>query len=232
MKKGNQMTWIDAIIKVLENTKNPMHYTKIWDVIRDKHYRECEPDSNPEIKVNINIQQNKDKIVPFGDRGYYILKKHLDANIKKYLEQNLPSQQSIISAYGRIWSRAKFAQNNYTLIGKLANSKKSPQIDLSTERGIYVLYDGYKIVYVGQTKNPIAKRLKSHIKKNNKQWDSFSWYGIDPVMDNGQICKEKVFCRNSSDLLDALEAAMILAATPCHNKTRGNHVKGQEYIQI
>ncbi len=84
MKKEKQMTWIEAIVKVLETAKTPMHYTQIWDVIRDKHYRECEVDSNPEIMVNVNIQQNKDKIVRFGGKGYYILRKALDTNIKKY----------------------------------------------------------------------------------------------------------------------------------------------------
>lgn len=231
MKKEKQMTWIEAIVKVLETAKTPMHYTQIWDVIRDKHYRECEVDSNPEIMVNVNIQQNKDKIVRFGGKGYYILRKALDTNIKKYLEQNTFSQQCIIGAYGKMWSRAKFEKNKYVMIGKLANAKKSPQVDLSTERGIYVLYNGYDIVYVGQTTNPIATRLKTHAKRNIK-WDSFSWYGIDSVMDNGQICKEKVLITTSNALIDALEAVLIIAAEPGLNKQRGKNIRGQEYQQI
>ena len=229
MKK--QMTWIDAILKVLEGTKNPMHYTKIWDVIRDKHYRECDANTNPEIIVNVNIQQNKDKIVSFGDKGCYILKKNIDTNIKKYLEQNIPYQRCIIGAYGRMWSRAKFEQKKYAMIGKLTNAKKTQPVNLFTERGIYVLYKGYEIVYVGQTTNPIAGRLKAHT-KGNIQWDSFSWYGIDNVLGNGQICKEKVLCFSPNALIEALEAVMIIATDPCFNKQRGNNVRGQEYQQI
>ena len=116
-------------------------------------------------------------------------------------------------------------------MGKLATAKKSPQVDLSTERGIYVLYNGYEIVYVGQTKNPIADRLKTHT-KDKKQWDSFSWYGIDCVMKDGQICKEKVLSTTPSTLIDALEAIVIVATEPCFNKQRGNNIRGQEYQQI
>lgn len=226
-----QMTWLDAILKVLESSKSPMHYTKIWDNIRDKHYIKCENNCNPEITVNNYIQANKELIVQFGDRGCYILKKHLDASIKKYLELTIPPQQSVIRAFGTMWSRKKFVQNNYSLLGKLATCKKSPQIDLSKERGIYVLYDGYNIVYVGQTANPIVGRLKAHI-KDAKQWDTFSWYGIDEILENGQISQEKILCMTTKTLIEAFEAAMILATNPRHNKTRGNHVRGQEYQQI
>lgn len=231
MAKSNQLTWIEAILKVLEGTKNPMHYTKIWDVIRDRHYKNSDEHSNPEIIVNVNIQQNKDKIIPFGDKGCYILKKHMDVYIKNYLEKNTSPQQSVIRAYGVMWSKSKFIQNNYKLHGKLANIKKTSKVDLSEERGIYVLYDGYNIVYIGQSINPLASRLKSHT-KTGKQWDSFSWYGIDEVQAGGQVLKEKVFSITAKALIDAFEAVMILATQPCHNKTRGNHVRGQEYQQI
>lgn len=224
------MTWLDAIIKVLESTRTPMHYTKIWDAIRDKHYRECDAKTNPEVIVNSTIQLNKDKIVSFGDKGCYILKKHLDATIKKYLEQNIPVQQGIIRAYGRRWNRAKFEQNNYKMLGKLANEKRSSQVDLSSERGVYVLYNGYEIVYVGQTTNPIADRIKAHT-KDNKKWDSFAWYGIDAI-ENGLICKEKVLTITPNALIDAFEAVMIMATDPCLNKQRGKNVRGQEYQQI
>ena len=228
MKK--QITWLEAILKVLESTKTPMHYTKIWDVIRDKHYRECDAKTNPETIVNSTIQLNRDEIVSFGDKGCYVLKKHLDATIKKYFEQNLPVQQGIIRAYGRKWNKVKFKQNNYKMLGKLANGRRPSQVDLSLERGVYVLYNGYEIVYVGQTTNPIAARIKAHIKTNEK-WDSFSWYGIDAI-ENGQICKEKVLTITPNALIDAFEAVMIMATDPRFNKQRGNNVRGQEYQQI
>ena len=229
MKK--QMTWIDAIIKVLESTKNPMHYTKIWDVIRDKHYRECDADTNPEIIVNANIQQNKDKIVSFGDKGCYILKKHFDTSVKKYLEQNIPLQQNIIHAYGEHWNRAKFTQSKHHLYGKLASSKKGSTIDLSDERGVYVLYQGYEVVYIGQSmRQTIARRLKQH--DDIKKWDSFSWYGIDEISE-GKVIKEKVTNISSNALVDTLEAILISAAYRQRNeRNRGKYIRNQEYQQI
>lgn len=220
--------WIDAILKVLENTKTPIHYTKIWEVIRDQHYLECES-KKPEISVNTYLQANKDIIVPFGNKGDYILKTHLHNSINKYLEQTV-SNQTVIRAYGVNWSRAKFEQNNYSLIGKESISKNASQFDFSNERGLYVLYDGYNIVYVGQTVNPLANRLKEHTKKSYK-WDSFTWYGIDDVVDMNHN-KNKILTISAKSLLDAFEAIMIAAINPKHNKKKGNHIGGKEYQQV
>lgn len=221
--------WIDAILKVLENTKSPIHYAMIWEIIRDRNYLKCDT-KTPEISVNTYLQANKDTIVPFGNKGCYILKKHLDDNINKYMEKEV-ANKTVIRAYGIEWSKEKFLQNNCNLLGKEKNSKKAAIIDFSQERGIYVLYKGYNIVYVGQTINPLSERLKKHA-QSNYEWDSFSWYGLDDVTEGSMHDKNKVLHMTAKSLLDAFEAVMISAINPLYNKKKGNHIGDKEYQQV
>ena len=53
-------------------------------------------------------------------------------------------------------------------------------------RGIYFLYDGDELVYVGQAENVLV-RLSAHRKETSKEFDSFSWIS----MPNGNLNQTK-----------------------------------------
>jgi len=54
-------------------------------------------------------------------------------------------------------------------------------LDLKNKgRGIYVLYKGKKIYYIGLSKRSLRRRLRRHARqdKHRGKWDSFSFYQI------------------------------------------------------
>jgi hypothetical protein len=45
--------------------------------------------------------------------------------------------------------------------------------------GIYILYNGDRVYYVGMSKKSISKRLRDHLKDRHKgKWNFFSFYQI------------------------------------------------------
>jgi hypothetical protein len=105
-------------------------------------------------------------------------------------------------------------------------------VDFSKQIGIYLLYDGREIIYVGRaTERPLGKRLYEHtLDRFSSRWDRFSWFGILPVSDTGSLgTSQDTF--QTSKLLPALEAILIEALEPRQNRKRGDDLSAVEYIQ-
>ncbi len=62
-------------------------------------------------------------------------------------------------------------------------------VDFCNQLGIYLLYDGREVIYVGRTTDrPLGKRLYEHtIDRMSARWDRFSWFGLLPVSDDGSL---------------------------------------------
>lgn len=106
-----------------------------------------------------------------------------------------------VQNYGLFWSRKYINWEKKTLIGtKMSGNKYTPKVwstkvkktDFYKQRGIYVLYEGDKPVYVGQAgikgaenKNVLGARLFQHTEDDiGDRWDSFSWFGFHAVSKN------------------------------------------------
>ena len=127
----------------------------------------------------------------------------------------------MIKAYGRLWKRELVDWRKSGLYGtfkykaKNAQKEKTVETNCWSQRGIYVLYEGYEAVYVGQagigpTTN-IGNRLKSHKKDDwQDRWDRFSWYGICSINANGTIRNPKANEQETpARIIDDLEAIAI-----------------------
>ena len=73
--------------------------------------------------------------------------------------------------------------------------------------GVYFLYDGEKLVYIGQSTN-ILYRIGQHIKDGQKKFDNFRFYETDDYI--------------------RLEAFLIGALKPKYNKTEGTLSVGSD----
>jgi hypothetical protein len=105
-------------------------------------------------------------------------------------------------------------------------------VDFYKQKGIYLLYDGREIIYVGRaTERPLGKRLYEHtLDRLSSRWDRFSWFGVLPVADTGSLgTVQETF--KASKLLPALEAILIEALEPRQNRKRGDDLSAVEYIQ-
>jgi hypothetical protein len=115
-----------------------------------------------------------------------------------------------------------------------ANVTADP-IDFRDQRGIYVLYAGYDMVYVGQTGNQgLLRRLIQHRHDDLfERWDRFSWFGLRWVKQNLELSSMTAARHTAtSDALDHIEAMLIHAAEPPLNSQGGRFADSViRYIQ-
>ena len=105
-------------------------------------------------------------------------------------------------------------------------------VDFHAQLGIYLLYDGREVIYVGRsTERPLGRRLFEHtIDRLSTRWDRFSWFGLLPVSEKGQL--DKLPPQYLSDkIVPAMEAVLIEALEPRQNRKRGDDLSAVEYIQ-
>jgi hypothetical protein len=96
------------------------------------------------------------------------------------------------------------------------------------------LQDDKDIVYIGRAiDQPIGKRLLAHTTDRlNGRWNRFSWFGILPVTEDGQI-RERIDVPTSLEaIITLMEALLTEAIEPPLNRKRGDDIQAMEYIQI
>lgn len=241
------MTWKDAIIYILQSNRTsegyqPMHYRDITDAIIEKKLRD-KYGKTPADTVNAYLSTNKDLFESLGGGEYRLTATGEDLAVKK---QQQPSQQlpapaappvaagsrKLIKNYGMYWVRDGINWNQNPRLWGVQSTGAAP-IDLSEMRGIYMLYDGREVVYVGQAADqPILKRLIKHTKNRlATRWNRFSWFGIDNINSDGAVVKiGDSIATDINSLVDALEGILIEGLEPRQNRRQGDNF-GFEYYQ-
>ena len=152
-----------------------------------------------------------------------------------------------IKNYGLMWDRDAVAwtgvkgnAGHLTGLGPIGHAKKDQvQADFRQQIGVYVLYEGRRVVYVGQAgsgNNDLYSRLKNHISDHlADRWDRFSWFGIRNVNKNGSLSKQQGELNRTltaAEIFDLIEGLMINVLEPPLNK-QGARWKGvQQYVQF
>ncbi len=149
----------------------------------------------------------------------------------------------LINNYGLFWRLDQvfwgWQNRNGHLNGRIASSQSSPLVDFREQQGVYVLYDdSFQIVYVGQAGAGENQRLFDRLKQHTRdqlaeRWSRFSWFGIRPITKAGKLRVEKMAAHPPiSDVLDHIEAILITAAEPKHNRQGGRFGEGvHQYLQ-
>jgi hypothetical protein len=138
----------------------------------------------------------------------------------------------LITNYGLFWERDLIhwgrGRSAGHLKGVLVGSKKSKAVDFREQQGVYCLYDEtFRLVYVGQAGGKNKQRLFGRLKQHrddavSNRWSKFSWFGIRAVLGQGDLKKVKKNATiNVSEVLNHIEAILIAAAEPVHNRQRG-----------
>ncbi len=141
----------------------------------------------------------------------------------------------MIKAYGRLWKRELVDWRKSGLYGtfqytpKNAQKAKTVETNCWSQRGIYVLYEGYEPVYVGQAgikaSASIGNRLKAHTRDPfQDRWNRFSWYGICTINTTNGIVKDaaKQATVKPDQIISDLEAIAIYISDPPYNKKAGS----------
>ena len=248
------MIWKEAIILILQNNKEngefrPMHYRDITDSIIENNLREeGKYGKTPADTVNANLSTNPKLFEAIGGGNYKLTKEGESfsiKNTKKLSTKEVPIetqhsdqlasitiQDNLIKNFGMYWIRDGVNwKHNPKLLG--SQSDGAQPIDLSEMRGVYMLYDGREVIYVGQAADqPILKRLIQHTKNRlATRWNRFSWFGIDKVNKEGKVEKiSNPIVTDVSKIITALEGILIEGLEPRQNRKGGDNF-GFEYYQ-
>ncbi len=149
---------------------------------------------------------------------------------------------AIISSYGLFWQADDVwwgrGSQAGSILGVPARARSSEPIEFRYQVGIYVLYSGHDMIYVGQAGSGNAKlfgRLKRHRKDFLAgRWDRFSWFGLRRVLANGRLAAETTRAKASiPNALNHIEAVLISASEPALNKQGGRFGRGAvRYLQV
>jgi hypothetical protein len=151
----------------------------------------------------------------------------------------------LIQNYGLFWRRAWIhfgaggEGNAGHLKGIRTGAKTSDPVDFREQQGVYCLYDeNFRLVYVGQAGGKNDQRLFGRLKQHredyvSERWTKFSWFGIRPVLKGGELRVEKTSAHPEiGDVLNHIEAILIAAAEPVHNRQGGRFGDAvEQYLQ-
>jgi len=235
-----EMTWRKAIEKVLSEASGAVHYKDLTEKIIADGLRSS-LGATPARTVSAHLTtaiKNEGDDCPFQKigRGLYIWKK------KAGITQQPPppdggdreedeEQYEIISSFGMFWRRDAI---EWVSTPKLLGMQQigAEAVDFNKQIGIYLLYDGREIIYVGRaTDRPLGRRLYEHtLDRFSSRWDRFSWFGLLPISETGTLGKMPD-SYTATNIIPAVEAILIEALEPRQNRKRGDDLSAAEYIQ-
>lgn len=246
------MSWREAIIKVLSETPNPMHYAEISEQILARGYYNTDG-ATPDLTVNTQISssiKNEGTASPFikVGRGIFTLKEKPTTEAPKNQEKKelgltktKPTESAntddasdatpAIKCLGMYWQRDLVVwKNDPKIYGK--QQAQSKPVDFTRQRGIYVLYDHHTVVYVGRSiDRPLGRRLYEHtIDRLGSRWNRFSWFRLLDVSNDGTLVEPQLKITMES-LIITFESLLIETLEPPQNRKRGDDFSFMEYMQ-
>jgi hypothetical protein len=145
----------------------------------------------------------------------------------------------LIQNYGLLWRRDDVFWGKPKVAGHLKGYPARSAfhvVDFREQQGVYCLYDdNFKLVYVGQAGANDNQRLFLRLRQHKvdalaDRWTRFSWYGMRWVTNTHRLAKEVVRTQTKpGDILNHVEAILISAAEPPHNRQGGRF--GDEVVQ-
>ena len=163
---AKDLAWRDAIIKVLKNSDSAMHYKDIADEVVSRELRKkvgATPPATVATCLSLSLSKEGEnspfqKVGP----GEYILRHRgkvptsnkavaeKTPTLAKKQEQDTEDQYDIVSSFGMLWRRDFVDwKSSPSLLGMQQIGAEA--VDFYSQIGIYLLYDGREIIYVGRS---------------------------------------------------------------------------------
>jgi len=244
---SREITWKDAIIAVMrEHEGDAMHPRDIADEILSRRLKTTKG-ATPDATVSAQIAQslrNQGNQSPFAkvararfrlrDEGEATPPPGPSATEAPTDEESVPeATPEVISAFGMFWQRENVAWRRRPHLLGAAHVDAKP-VDFSDQFGVYLLYDGREVIYIGRAmRRPLGIRLFEHTQDRlSARWDRFSWFGMRSVNQNGTLAPLDHHTYEPEKLIPAFEAILIEAVEPRQNRKRGDDLTLSEFIQI
>jgi hypothetical protein len=228
---------------VLASSATPLHYKDITDKIVAESLRVslgATPAATVNAQISASIKQ-KGAASPYVRvaKGTFALRSlsppvgttpsKLTPDVAE--SEETEEQYEIVTSFGMFWRRIAVEWTNTPKLWGMQDIGATP-VDFFKQLGIYLLYDGREVIYVGRsTDRPVGRRLYEHtIDRLATRWDRFSWFGLLPVAESGQL-ETLPESYEAAKLIPALEAILVEALEPRQNRKRGDDLAAVEYIQ-
>ncbi len=239
---SQEMTWRKAIEKVLSEATGPVHYNDIAEkIIQNKLRSSLGATPARTVSYELTTAIRKEGAgCPFQKigSGLYIWKEKVGIDQSSQFQKGEPEageekepQYDIITSFGMFWRRDAI---DWVSTPKILGMQQigADAVDFYKQIGIYLLYDGREVIYVGRaTERPLGRRLYEHtFDRFASRWDRFSWFGLLPVSEKG-ILGNSPESYEAIKVIPAVEAIMIEALEPRQNRKRGDDLSAVEYIQ-
>ena len=233
-----EMGWREAILKILEDSSEPLHYKEISRRVIDSGLRPV-TGSTPENSASRTITQfllPEGRVERIEPGVFWVSRTRKNPSKDELKEAQEEDRLTNVAAYGLYWDRDKVLWNpggggKRQLLG-IHDGRNEP-VDLANQSGIYVLFNRLTPMYVGRTdKKNLFGRLEDHNDSDRRRarWDQFSWFGFREISENGTLSNENVDF-STSILITVLESVMIEAFIPPLND-RGGELLGTMYSQV
>ena len=241
--------WKEAIIEVLKDAAEPLHYTDIAERIVERELR-TEFGATPSkavvgaITTSLTADRDASPFVRVG-RGIYALRStlvseleaapvRLDGQAVATADQEAePDEMGLINAFGMYWKRDAI---RWTAAPKIFGQQQigASSVDFSGQRGVYLLHDSRNVVYVGRTTDQsLGRRLFQHtVDRLNGRWDRFSWFGVYVVTQEGSLQPDGPASFSLDNLIATMEALLIEGLEPPQNRKRGDDFRAIEFLQV
>lgn len=232
----SERSWKDAIITVLSESKEPLHYTDITERILSRGLKSTSG-ATPVATVNAQIAasiKHDGATSPFirVARGLFTLRgTNGEAASQPITEPEVETSADVIRAFGIHWQREHVVwRRQPRIFGRQQVAAKS--VDFGGQRGVYLLADHHTVVYVGRAvERPLGQRLFEHtLDRLSGRWNRFSWFGFYGVSDAGKLTQQPL-APTLPSIVAAFEAILIETLEPPQNRRRGDDFTGVEYIQ-
>jgi hypothetical protein len=238
-----ELTWPKAIMKVLSASTTPMHYREITDRIIAQSLRSS-LGATPAATVNAQLAnsiKHQGGASPYirVAKGVFALRSAVPYNISTPPKltpdvnesEETEEQYEIVTSFGMFWRRSAVEWIATSELWGMQEIGSTP-VDFFKQLGIYLLYDGREVIYVGRsTDRPLGRRLYEHtLDRLATRWDRFSWFGLLPVSEAGEL-QALPESYEAPKLIPALEALLVEALEPRQNRKRGDDLAAVEYIQ-
>lgn len=238
---ASELTWRKAIEKVLGSSPTPLHYNEITERIIAEGYRKsigATPSATVSAQIASSIKHDADSS-PYVrvSKGVFALRSGAAASVvapkltPEIQESEEEEQYEIVTSFGMFWRKDAI---EWVATPKLLGMQQigATPVDFYKQLGIYLLYDGREVIYVGRTTDrPLGRRLYEHtLDRMSARWDRFSWFGLLPVAETGQL-RGLPESYDAAKLIPALEAILIEALEPRQNRKRGDDLAAVEYLQ-
>ena len=243
-----EMPWSAAIVLILEDAGEPLHYQEIARLIGERELRTLsgttpvatvrgllsQMTSEGNRVYDARIQRSARGVYEFVDPAQPVEVEDDRDDIDDTIEEQAGVGPRIVGvpAFGLYWEKEKvnWGRGSSGILGRQAVGSNA--VDFSEQRGVYLLHKERSIVYVGRTTDTLRRRLDWHNKDSKApRWNRFSWFGFRDVNDDTGELEGLPSEVNTPHLLTILESVLIEALEPPVNGRRGDYM-GILYEQV